>query len=171
MAEYENNMPRELGWDDEIQNDSEPYEVLPEGDYNFRVEKFERARHSGSDKVPACNKAILTLSVWSDQGKGTVMTNLFLYSKFEWKLCQFFTAIGARKRGEPLRMNWNAVTGATGRCHVGVRKWTSNVDGKEREANEVTEFYEPEEPALPAQWQNGAAAGSNAAGGYTPGKF
>lgn len=167
MSDYENNMPRELGWDDEIKNDSSPYEVLPEGDYEFRVEKFERARHGGSDKIPACNKAILTLDVTSPQGSGKVQVNLFLHSKFEWKLCQFFTSVGARKRGEPLRMNWNAVAGATGRCHIGVRKWIGTNDGKEHEGNEVTEFFEPEE--LPAQWQNGAAASS--AGGYTPGKF
>lgn len=166
MSDYENNMPRELGWDDEIKNDSSPYEVLPEGDYEFRVEKFERARHGGSEKIPACNKAILTLAVTSPQGSGKVQVNLFLHSKFEWKLCQFFTSIGARKRGEPLRMNWNAVAGATGRCHVSVRKWIGN-DGKEHDGNEVTEFFEPEE--LPTQWQNGAAASSG--GGYTPGKF
>ena len=42
MSEYDSSF-REFGWDDEIQNDSTPFEVLPEGDYRFRVEKFERA--------------------------------------------------------------------------------------------------------------------------------
>ena len=37
-------------------------------------------------------------------------------------------------------MNWGAVPGSTGVCHVGVRKWTGN-DGKEREGNEINEFY------------------------------
>ena len=60
MSEFEKNMSGELGWDDEIQNEG-GYEVLPEGDYTFRVEKFERARHAGSEKIPPCNKAILTL--------------------------------------------------------------------------------------------------------------
>ena len=41
-------------------------------------------------------------------------------------------------------MNWGAVSGATGVCHVGIRKWAGN-DGKERESNEITEFYAPEE--------------------------
>ena len=143
MSEYD-SMPREFGWDDEIQNDSSPFQVLPEGDYNFTVKKFERARHSGSEKIPACSKAILTISVFNGKTSGEVQTNLFLHSKFEWKLCQFFTAIGQRKRGEAKRMNWGAVPGATGVCKVGVRKWTGN-DGKERESNEITEFYAPEE--------------------------
>ena len=95
MSEYDSSF-REFGWDDEIQNDSTPFEVLPEGDYRFRVEKFERGRHSGSEKIPPCNKAILTLSVNDGAHSGTVQTNLFLFSRFEWKLCQFFTAIGQR---------------------------------------------------------------------------
>lgn len=156
MSNLDNTTNYEMDWNDEIQNDTTPYHILPEGDYDFRVEKFERARHSGSGKIPACNKAILTLSVSASQERGTILTNLFLYRQMEWKLCQFFTAIGARKRGETLRMNWSAVTGATGRCHVGIRKWTG-IDGKEREANEVTEFYEPED--LPTQWQSGYTAG------------
>lgn len=166
MSEY-----REMGWDDEIQNDEGDFKVLPEGDYDFEVKKFERARHSGSDKIPACNKAVLYLSVMGEQDMGDVETNLFLYSKFEWKLCQFFTAIGQRKHGEPLRMNWATVTGSRGRCHIGVRTWIGNKDGKEHQSNEVTEFYDPadteHQPAAPAAASNYGQA----PGGYTPGQF
>ena len=165
MSEFEKNMSGELGWDDEIQNEG-GYEVLPEGDYTFRVEKFERARHAGSEKIPPCNKAIITLSVFNESGSGSLQTNLFLHSKFEWKLCQFFTAIGQRRPGEAIRMNWQMVPGSTGRCHVGVRKWTDR-DGRERESNEVAEFYQQEEEPLPPQWQNSAPA----PGGYVPGQF
>jgi len=143
MSEYDSSF-REFGWDDEIQNDSTPFEVLPEGDYRFRVEKFERGRHSGSEKIPPCNKAILTLSVNDGAHSGTIQTNLFLFSRFEWKLCQLFTAIGQRRHGEAIRMNWSLVPGAIGTCHVGTRKWMGN-DGKEHEGNEITEFYDPEE--------------------------
>lgn len=149
MSEYD-SMSRELSWEDEIQNDGSPFQVLPEGDYRFTVKKFERARHSGSEKIPACNKAVLTVSVSSGEASVDVLTNLFLHSKFEWKLCQFFTAIGQRRHGEAMRMNWGAVPGAGGVCHVSVRKWTGN-DGKERENNEITEFYAPDAaPSVPA---------------------
>ena len=50
-----------------------------------------------------------------------------------------------------MRMNWGAVPGSTGVCHVGVRKWTGN-DGKERESNEITEFYDPENAPDVPQW-------------------
>lgn len=148
MNEYD-SMPREFGWDDEIKRDDSPFQVLPEGDYNFTVKKFERARHGGSEKIPACNKAVLTVAIFNAGASGEVQTNLFLHSKFEWKLCQFFTSIGQRKHGEAMRMNWGAVPGATGVCHVGIRKWTGS-DGKERESNEITEFYDPEKaPEIP----------------------
>lgn len=40
----------EYGWEDEIVNESGDYTLLPEGDYDFTIQKFERARHGGSEK-------------------------------------------------------------------------------------------------------------------------
>lgn len=39
--QQQNGMERELGWDDTIQQEQE-YITLPAGDYDFRVERFER---------------------------------------------------------------------------------------------------------------------------------
>ena len=33
---------REFGWDDVIQNDGQEFEPIPEGDYDFVIDKFER---------------------------------------------------------------------------------------------------------------------------------
>lgn len=158
MSEFD-PMSRELGWDDEIQHDSSPFQILPEGDYIFTVKKFERARHSGSEKIPPCSKAILTLAVINGEAHGEVQTALFLHTKVEWKLCQFFTAISQRKRGETIRPNWGGVPGSGGVCHVGVRKWMGN-DGKERESNEITEFYDPEKAPSVSAGQSIAPQGS-----------
>ena len=138
MSDY---VEKEFGWDDQIQNDSE-FEVLPEGDYNFRIVKFERGRHPGSEKLPPCNKAILTIELSGGGRKTTIEHNLFLHSKCEGLLCEFFTAIGQRKHGEALTPRWNEVIGSTGTCRVSVRKWTSNRDGQERESNDIKRFYE-----------------------------
>ena len=46
------NTERELNWDDTIEKDNQ-FVLLPEGDYNFTVESFDRARHPGSEKIPA----------------------------------------------------------------------------------------------------------------------
>ena len=146
-------MGRELAWDDEIENESGGWVLLPEGEYDFVVEGFERGRHNGSSKIPPCNKAILTLGIDSPQGHASVTCNLFLYDRYEWKLCQFFTSIGARMHGERLRMNWNQVLGARGRCKVTVRPYTGN-DGKERQANDIDRFLEPENNQAP-KWKAG----------------
>ena len=44
----EANTGRAIGWEDEIENDGTQWVLLPEGDYRFQVESFERAHHPGS---------------------------------------------------------------------------------------------------------------------------
>lgn len=151
---------RELGWDDTITKDSE-YELLPEGDYDFEVTNFERGRHNGSDKLPACNKAVVTLYATSAQAAGTIKHNLFLHTRTQGLLSAFFVGIGQKKKGEDFTMNWNAVIGSKGRCKIGIHEWTGN-DGNKRSGNEIKKFYEPEEKAAPSQQQSG---------GFTPGEF
>lgn len=140
-----NKIDREFDWNDSIENDSE-FTLLPEGEYDFTVEAFERGRHGGSERLPACNKAILTLRVFDAMGNNAKIThNLFLHSKCEGFLCAFFTSIGQRKHGEKLQMNWNAVIGSRGKCKVIVDKYTGN-DGVERTSNKIARFLEPAEP-------------------------
>lgn len=169
-------LEKALDWNDEIENDGGAFSIIPEGDYAFGVKSFERGRHAGSEKIPACNKAVLTLTIlgpeypFKPDKLGEVTANLFLHSKFEWKLCQFFTCIGLRKHGEKLRMDWSRVPGAVGTCHVGIRKWTGN-DGKEHESNEITEFYDPETSPLKPEEQTDFFGASAQGGSFTPGKF
>lgn len=142
---------RELSWDSEIEQDSAEFVILPPGDYDFTVIDFERARHAGSEKLPPCNKAIVHIKVTGPQGSTTIKHQLFLHSKTEGLLCQFFVGIGQRKRGEKASMNWNAVVGATGRCKVGIRTWMGSQG--EMQSNQIEKFYEPEEK--PAAFQPG----------------
>lgn len=136
MSEFE----KEFGWDDEIVAESE-YTLLPEGDYDFEVKNFERGRSNGSTKLPPCNMAILTLRV-SDEKQSTIVTdNLVLHSRMEWKLSQFFLAIGQKKHGEPLKMDWSKVQGAKGRCKVIVDRYTTD-KGEERESNKIAKYYD-----------------------------
>lgn len=145
-------MGRELGWDDEISREGSEFILLPEGDYNFVVESYERARHPGSDKLPACNKAILHLRITAPEGEIRLEHNLFLHQRTEGFLSEFFTSIGLKKPGEPLRMNWNQVPGCIGRLKLGVHSW-NNKDGEERKSNQVKKFY------------------PKTASNFTPGKF
>jgi hypothetical protein len=84
----------------------------------------------------------LEIAVGGEGRDITIKAALLLHTKMEWKLCEFFTSIGLRKKGEPLRMNWSAVTGARGRCKVGIREWMSD-KGEKRSSNEIQRFIEP----------------------------
>jgi hypothetical protein len=133
---------REFGWDDTIEKDGGGgFVLLPPGDYYFTVAKFERSRYAGSEKMPACNQAKLELNVHSpEHGDVTVFHNLFLHTKTEGLLSNFFAGIGQKKKGEPLRMNWNAVVGARGKMKLEIRNYKSN--GEDRSMNQVKTFYE-----------------------------
>ena len=157
MNEYEN---RELGWDEEVEDSGGSYPMVAAGDYQFTVRAFERGRYEGGNKIPACNQAILTIDVTNGQESTTIPTKLLLFSTLQWKLAQFFKAIGAPEVDGRVKMNWNLVPGATGRCKVGVRKY-KNKNEETKEANEITEFYaaeRTEQPAAPApkSWKPGA---------------
>lgn len=122
---YNNNFDRELDWDSEIVKDSE-YIILPAGLYQFTVEGYERAQHTPSPnnpnaKLPSCPKAIISIKIDANEGEKTLKHNLFLHSSVEGMLSAFFGAIGFKKKGEPLKMAWNQITGATGVCKVVVK--------------------------------------------------
>ena len=138
---------REFSWDDTIQNDS-TFEVLPEGDCTFTVKSFERARHTPKEngKLPACNKAVLKIEVNNGTKSAIIEHKLYLHSQTEGLLCSFFKAIGQRQHGQAMRMDWNKVPSAKGRCKIGVHKWKGK-DGQAMENNEITKFYEPDAAA------------------------
>lgn len=141
MADNYKAPERELGWDDTIEHDSPDFILLPEGDYDFTVTELSRERHTGSAKLPPCNKAVLTLRFDTPDGTAFIKHNLFLHTKTEGMVCAFFTGIGQRKKGEPLKMNWNTVIGSTGRAKVTIREWTGD-DGEVRKSNDIKRIYE-----------------------------
>lgn len=165
-----NGAGRAYEWNEdpiEKPNEGSDFILLPEGEYPFRVTAFERGQFPGSNNgnTPPCKKAILTLELdGGPLGSTTCKDDLILYSSFEWKLCQFFKAIGDRKSGEPLRMNWGAVIGKRGRCKIKHRA------GKKEGVFflEVDAYCDPEKaptpsPTTPVQQPAMAAAG---AGGW-----
>lgn len=131
---------RIMDWDDTIESDGQEFVVLPEGDYTFTVTNFERGRFPGSTKIPACNKATITISIDNDQGVATARFDLILYRTLEWKIASFFRSIGQKKHGEKVVMNWNGIVGARGKAHIKPR--TYQKDGEDRQVNDVDRFYD-----------------------------
>ena len=149
MSDYE----RELGWDEEIKNDDE-FTLLPEGDYDFEVLSYERSRSKGSGNIPPCNMAIVSVKVTDGTKSTTVKDYILLHTSTEWKVSQFFRAIGQKKQGQTVRMNWSAVPGSKGRCKVIVDKYT-NDKGETRETNKIAKYYDYTAPASQG-WRPGA---------------
>ncbi len=134
-----------LDWDGVLESDGSEFTVLPEGDYIFEVTNMERGSFPGSEKMCACAKATITLKITTDKGEVVnVFDDLILHKKMEWKLSQFFRAIGLKKKGERLVMDWNKVIGARGKVHVFVNKYTAK-DGTPRENNKVAKYYDYDE--------------------------
>ena len=150
----------EFDWDSAIEHDGQEFVVLPEGEYEFEVVGFERQRYTpaGNSKVPPCPMALIRLRMSDGVQTADVEERLYLHSSFEWKLCQFFTCIGQRKKGDRLVPNWRAVMGARGKCRLSQRTWTDR-NGGERKNNQVSEYLEPDQSA------GNAYGGASAYGG------
>lgn len=140
-----------IGWDDEITAESEEFVLLDPGTYKFTVSSFSRGRYEGGDKIGPCNTIQLDLRVESDKGTANVRNMILMHSKVEFRISQFFTSIGQKKKGEPLKPRWNELVGSTGICEIGHREYNGNT------YNEVKKFLPPAEQ--PAQQS------------FTPGQF
>lgn len=141
---------RELGWDDTIQKDSSFAELQP-GDYDFTIDHYDRGRSQGSEKIPASNMAIVYFSIAAPNGEtATIKENFILHSKLEWKLSELFCGVGLKKKGEELRMNWNALPGLKGRAQITLDPDPNNPSKK---YNHIKKIYPYEAPK------------------YTPGNF
>ena len=116
MADVEE---RALGWEDELENVS-GFPLLPEGDYPFIIEKFDRTRTGSEGKYPNNNMATVYFRV-SDNNNTTVTIkeNFILNVKFMWKLTQLFRSVGLMKEDDKtIKPDWAKLPGLTGRCHV-----------------------------------------------------
>lgn len=114
---------RELEWDDVITGENSNFEPLPEGDYNFTVDHFERSRSSGGGKLPPCNMAIVYFNVRGQGREMMIRENYVMHSTLEWKLSELFMGVGLLKEGETLSLGtlWKMLAGRTGKCKVGLK--------------------------------------------------
>lgn len=147
-----------LGWDDEGQVQSNDYEVVPEGEYDYEVVNFKRERFNGSAKMSACPVAALQLKCTNVENGMTVtgFCRLYLNSKVQWRISNFFKSCGlldpnaAEGASMPMSL-FGQVIGCTGRVKVKITKSTNN--GKTYENNDFN--FVPRKagaaPAAPAQ--------------------
>ena len=143
---------RAFNWDDMINNES-TFTLVEEGDYDFRVMKVERGRHSGSAKLPACPKVTLTLAILDDCGNEltSLIHNIFMHSSVEGLISAFLLSVGLKKHGEPVRLTeFEKAPGRVGKCHIYKDKWT-NDRGEEKENNKIKYLLDAAPAAQPSQ--------------------
>lgn len=144
MSDINEALGRELDWDDQIENDGADFEPLPEGIYGFEIRTMERGRFPGSERMAACHKATIDCIIKDSNGNERhVFDDLILNSKMEWKLCQFFSCIGQRNKGEKLKPRWNEVVGSKGMFKIYINEYKDK-NGKQRRNNKVDEYLVPE---------------------------
>ena len=147
---YRNDQDLCLDWDATIEDDGQEFITLEEGDYNFTVTGFERGRFPGGPKIPACNKATITMQVKTDAGLAVIRTDLLLYKTLEWKLASFFRCVGLKKHGERVQIDWNTIVGCRGRAHFKTRSYKDK-NGEDRVTNDVERFYDWDEKNFPVE--------------------
>lgn len=152
--------------------------LLPEGFYPFRVERMERERYQGSQKMPQCPMAKLTLAVAGTDGRETaVQQRLYITRNQLWKVSRFMESVGrGRNEAGKVIIDWGGIEGMGGFVKLKVRSYTGR-DGQERQTNDVEWFVKPEEQqeawesydaACRAAAAQAAPAPQQQAAGYAP---
>lgn len=119
------------------------------------MESFERKIYEGGAKIPRCPQAALKLRVHGGEyGDALVFRNLFLVSKQQWLIAQFFISLGLMEKGGTEKMPWNKVIGASGYVEIVHRIY------KDQPYNETKKFLAPDDKKIP-----------KTQGGYTVGTF
>ena len=132
----ENYKGKELGWDDSVEKGTD-YVLLPDGEYDFTIESFDRGRFEGSEKAPACPRAELKVKVEVPEGIFIINESLLLYDRMQWKLAEFFLSSGAEEVDGRVKMNWQMVPRATGRAVIEQRPGSKDPT---RKYNHVKKF-------------------------------
>ena len=153
-----NNQNQEFDWNAAIEDDSEGFKLLETGDRNAVISWIDRGRYNGSERIPPCNMATITLRIQENGEIYELQTRLYICKKMEWKLSEFFRGIGRKKHGERLVMNWDGLIGLPVRVRV-VKKDIPGRDGEKKTVNEVTKFYDYDPSFFPADtsWMQEAA--------------
>lgn len=136
-----------LSWDGAFTAEESQYTLLPEGTYPFTITKMERKVYTGNSTkiLSGTPYAEVTCKVDGGQLGSTIVTErLYLLKSFQWKLTQFFKAIGQPVViGQAFQPNWNAVIGSNGTAKVIQHSYVSR-DGQERINNSIESFEDPQ---------------------------
>ena len=147
----DNRVDKALDWDDVISYEMPDFVTLPEGVYPFTVTKLERKDYEGSRRengLPPCKMAEITVEARGKEGISVFTQRLYLHSRCEGILTQFFACIGQRKKGDKRSMDWRAVEGSTGWALLKVREFDTR-NGNHMTVNDVQRWLAPDDYRIP----------------------
>lgn len=121
--------------------DDNTFELLPDGDYHFRVESHE-VGYSTSNKLPANTQTItchLEIPILKDGAVKWVQVknNLNVYSKALFAIRQFAECIGLAPEQGRVSLDINQIDGKSGICSI------ETFEGRNNAFNVVRSFYPP----------------------------
>lgn len=144
MAE---ELGEELDWDMTEAEDSNDFVLVDPGIYPFMVFDLKKERFPGSEKVKACPKATVGLTIDTpDQGLVDIYEGIILNTKMMYKIAQFFKSLGYKPDPETgkVPVDWANVIGKEGTLELDHRQYTKK-DGSEATVNNIKRFLDPEE--------------------------
>ena len=119
-----------LDWNTPLFAEAVPeFVVLPPGEYDFTVKKFERSMYQGGTSkkdghaINPCPLAKITMEVQTENGPALVNDTLFLKANNVWKISAFFQSIGMAEEGKPFTPDWNGAVGGTGKFKTKSREY------------------------------------------------
>lgn len=141
-----------LDWDSEYEDNGSGFILLDPGYYPFTVDKLEKEYYEGSEKVPPCPRASLTLKIQLVDGRETsVFDSILLYSGGTWRVNRFFEALGFQKEpslADPdkliMKPHWGEVIGKQGWVKIKNRSYTTK-NGEDRTTNDIDEYVDPKD--------------------------
>lgn len=134
----------ELDWDSTIDQDAKEFVTLPEGDYDFIIDRFERTTvGENSEKYHGMKMAEVYFNIQAPGADPVqVKENFILHSNFAWKIGALLVCVGLKEKGKEVQGNyWQKLPGLRGRCHL--VQTTSNKN-PENKFNNIKTFYAPD---------------------------
>lgn len=140
-------MARAMDLDERISYDGADFSTIPDGVWPFTVKAVSIVNYKGGKNIPPCNAARVTLRVGYGADMTDVSDNIYLYvddnGNSNWNIAAFYRAIGYKRHGEEVQMNWSP------EFLVGKRGWceTEQTEGREKDVvfMNVRRYIDPED--------------------------
>ena len=145
---------RAMELDESVSYDGSDYKVIEDGVYPFKVKAVSIVQFNGSDNIPPCPCAEVVMRVGTGVDSTDVKDRIHLYvndyGNPNWKIAAFYRAIGYKKHGEEVKMNWNEsfLKDKTGWLETKQREFTYNQGTRKGETGiniDVARYIDPED--------------------------